>query len=126
MRPDDGKSHVSLLSTRLKCLHEVGEQLLKKYDGTFVNCIKEANKSAVGLLKIIVDDFPCFRDESLFEHQKVTFYKRAQILVGDVWSCYNGKDYGEFDDIDQITMFADYRIPQALVHFGSMSTAMSK
>lgn len=46
------------------------------------------------------------------------FYKRAQILVGDVWGAYGkhrGRDhpYG-FYDIDQLTMFADYRIPQIL------------
>lgn len=50
----------------------------------------------------------------------VSFYKRAQILVGDIWACYKGKDLGEFNDIDIITMFPDYRIPQVLMHFGAM------
>ncbi|KAF9208308.1 hypothetical protein BGZ49_009270 [Haplosporangium sp. Z 27] len=27
------------------------------------------------------------------------------------------ESYGEFNDIDEITMFADYRVPQALYHF---------
>ena len=40
----------------------------------------------------------------------VSFYKRAQILVADIWACFEGKDYGEFHDIDTITMFADYRL----------------
>nr|XP_022298759.1 UPF0553 protein C9orf64-like [Crassostrea virginica] len=52
---------------------------------------------------------------------RVSFYKRAQILVADIWACFEGKDYGEFHDIDTITMFADYRIPQALYHFGALS-----
>lgn len=39
----------------------------------------------------------------------VTFYKRAQILVGDIWACFEGQEFGRFDDIDSITMFADYR-----------------
>lgn len=39
----------------------------------------------------------------------VSFYKRAQILVGDVWACFKGKDLGSFSDIDAVTMFADYR-----------------
>ena len=29
-----------------------------------------------------------------------------------------GKDLGEFDNIDKLTMFADYRVPQALEYFG--------
>lgn len=40
---------------------------------------------------------------------QVSFYKRAQILVADIWACFEGKSYGEFHDIDTITMFADYR-----------------
>jgi hypothetical protein len=39
----------------------------------------------------------------------VCLYKRAQILVADIWACFEGQGYGEFNDIDEITMFADYR-----------------
>jgi hypothetical protein len=47
-------------------------------------------------------------------------YKRAQILVADVWSCFQGKGLGAFADIDKITMFADYRVPQMLIHYDSL------
>lgn len=44
---------------------------------------------------------------------QVFFYKRAQILVGDIWAAYGKSSpphpYG-FHDIDQLTMFADYRV----------------
>lgn len=50
----------------------------------------------------------------------VSFYKRAQILIGDIWACFKGQDYGRFNDINYITMFADYRIPQVLIHFGAI------
>lgn len=46
------------------------------------------------------------------------FLKRAQILVADIWACFDGADYGEFHDIDKITMFADYRVPQILNTLG--------
>jgi hypothetical protein len=36
----------------------------------------------------------------------VRLYKRAQILVADLWACFNGEEFGEFHDIDKITMFA--------------------
>ncbi|XP_077299116.1 queuosine 5'-phosphate N-glycosylase/hydrolase isoform X2 [Arctopsyche grandis] len=120
LRSDDDDNQVPLLSTRVKCLHEVGKVLLEKYDGTFKKCIESANKSAISLLNIIVQDFPCFRDEAMFDNQKVVFYKRAQILISDLWSCYDGKSWGDFHDIEKLTMFADYRVPQALVHFGVM------
>lgn len=50
----------------------------------------------------------------------MAFWKRAQILVADIWAVCGGQGYGEFSDIDTVTMFADYRIPQALVYLGCM------
>ena len=51
-------------------------------------------------------------------------YKRVQILVGDLWAAYNKsstKTHPDgsvniyyFDDLDKLTMFADYRVPQIL------------
>jgi hypothetical protein len=38
--------------------------------------------------------------------------------VADIWACFNGEDWGEFRDIDKITMFADYRVPQILATLG--------
>jgi len=39
----------------------------------------------------------------------VHILKRAQILVADLWACFEGQGLGAFADIDAITMFADYR-----------------
>lgn len=50
----------------------------------------------------------------------IRLMKRAQILVADLWACFDGVSYGEFRDIDKITMFADYRIPQILMTMGAL------
>lgn len=39
----------------------------------------------------------------------VAIYKRAQILIADIWSSFRGSGFGKFYDIDTLTMFADYR-----------------
>eukprot|EP00983_Pelagomonas_calceolata_P029596 927260-Pelagomonas_calceolata.AAC.4 len=44
----------------------------------------------------------------------VFFYKRAQIFVGDVYGALQGKGLGAFHDIQELTMFADYRVPVVL------------
>lgn len=119
-RSDDGETKIPLIQQRFESLHEVGKVLLEKYDGRFENVIKAADKSAVRLLELIVEEFPCFRDQAEFAGKRVSILKRAQILVGDIWCCYSAKGLGYFHDIDKITMFADYRIPQVLVHFGSL------
>lgn len=48
----------------------------------------------------------------------VAILKRAQILVADIWACCGGEGLGEFTDIDELTAFADYRIPQSLLWLG--------
>jgi hypothetical protein len=63
-----------------------------------------------------------FRDASVYKGRLVHFYKRAQIFVADIWGAYgrptdvNHPYY--FHDIDRVTMFADYRIPQILLQVG--------
>lgn len=94
--------------------------LLEKYDGKFENCIKSVGGSAKQLLDLIVREFKCYRDEADYEDKRVSIYKRAQILIGDIWACFHGKGVGQFDDIQEITMFADYRVPQVLIHFGCL------
>lgn len=101
----------------MKSLHEVGAVLLKKFGGTFVNCVKQANNSAIKLLKLVVSNFQCFKDEAHYKLHSVSFYKRAQILVADIWACFQDEGLGNFTDIDEITMFADYRVPQSLLYF---------
>ena len=69
---------------------------------------------------MITSHFPGFRDASVYKGKLVHFYKRAQIFVADIWGAYNKPtDLSHpfyFNDIDKVTMFADYRIPQILYH----------
>lgn len=120
-RPDDKETKIPLIDERLRCLQEVGEVLLDKYDGNFESVVKNCGNSAENLLKTIVQDFPCFRDEAEYNGQRVSIYKRAQILVGDIWAFYKGEGLGYFKDINEsISMFADYRVPQVLIHFKAL------
>lgn len=96
----------------------MGACLSEKFEGSFENCVKQCLNSAKKLLSIIIENFECFRDEAEYKGQKVALYKRAQILIGDIWACFNGEGLGFFYDIDEITMFADYRVPQTLLYFG--------
>lgn len=118
-----------------------------EFDGEVVNLIKMANKSAVKLVNLVTRYFPgnlmnllflfClisfnvdafllftsgFRDASVYNGRLVHFYKRAQIFVADIWGAYGRQTDSShpfyFYDMDQLTMFADYRIPQILRHVG--------
>ncbi|KAK7101900.1 queuosine 5'-phosphate N-glycosylase/hydrolase-like isoform X2 [Littorina saxatilis] len=121
----DSDHDIPLIDKRIEIMQEAGKVLLKKYTGSFVNCIEECDKSAQKLLQLIVRDFPSYRDVVSYNGKQLGILKRAQILIADVWGACEGKGLGEFTDIDTITMFADYRIPQALVYFGAMKYSES-
>lgn len=70
------------------------------------NLVEAANKSAGKFVNLLAHHFACFRDESVFEKRTVRIMKRPQILVADIWAAFNEENYGEFNDIDSITMFA--------------------
>lgn len=74
-------------------------------------------------MNLLAEDFSCFRDEVKWPGRRkpVRFLKRPQILVADLWACFQGEGYGSFRDIDKLTMFADYRVPQMLSTMGCLS-----
>jgi hypothetical protein len=121
------------------------------FDGLAANVVRDAKASLVTLVKTVLPHFPgntphstshfvalyvslCFimtmnttrltgiRATVVCKGARVHFYKRAQILVGDIWAAY-GRPVDPlhpyfFHDIAQLTMFADYRVPQILRHMG--------
>ena len=106
------------LEERVDCLQEIGHVLSYEYDGLAMNMIRSADQSAVKLVKLVLEKFPHFRDTANYNGRLVHFYKRAQILVGDIWASHGqSKDPlhpCSFKDMNELTMFADYRVPQIL------------
>lgn len=86
-----------------------------------MNCIKKANGSAAALVNLLAEVFPCFQDKFVWEDRRLSFLKRAQILVADLWACFEGTGYGAFHDIDVLTIFPDYRVPQILYQLDVLS-----
>jgi hypothetical protein len=85
-----------------------------KYNGSLVKLVKSSNKSAITLLNILTNDFPNFQDHSIYKGHQIHFYKRSQLLISHIYNKFCGKGIGEFIDIDELTMFPDYRVPQLL------------
>lgn len=110
------------LDERRRKVREVGEVLQHSFDGLALNLIKQSNSSAVEAIRLVLAHFPGFRDHAVYKGEQVHFYKRAQILVGDVWAAYGRRTSGlaSFHDIGKLTMFADYRVPQVLRPEGVM------
>jgi hypothetical protein len=109
-----GKGEIPLFFERLSNLRETGEILLKKFGGDAVNLINHAKGSSVNFVKLVVENFPSFQDVSSYQGIRVPFYKRAQLLASDLYTAFGGKSFGSFVDMQVLTAFADYKIPQIL------------
>lgn len=113
-----GQEQIPLFQKRVDHLREIGKALLDTYDGTFVNVVERASRSAVRLVKEVVANFPCFNDCATYQGQTVYFYKRAQLLAADLFGAFEGEGHGAFTDLHELTIFADYKLPQVLRHHG--------
>lgn len=115
---EDSPVMIPLFEERLENAHEVGRVLLERYDGQFAHAVEEVAGSAVKLALLLANTFPSFHDVATYRNKEVRFFKRAQICVADLHGAFGGSKWGAFTDIDQLTAFADYKLPQILRHFG--------
>lgn len=112
-----GENEIPLLPRRWEIVREVGQVLRERYGGQFARAVEAAGRSAVRLVLQVVHDFPSFYDVADWQGREVRFFKRAQILVADLYGAFQGQAWGEFHDLDQLTAFADYKLPQVLRRF---------
>ncbi|KAJ6628901.1 hypothetical protein B0H10DRAFT_103594 [Mycena sp. CBHHK59/15] len=136
-RPAEGCSEtIPLLPQRISVMREVGYILCQGFGGSFQGLLDEFQRqhngegTALQLVQLVTDTFPSFRDEVYFEGQRVCLWKRAQILVAETWAAFYPAPpqttHPLFPGpvgpaIHQLTMFADYRVPQILHHLRILS-----
>ncbi|MGH2507320.1 MAG: queuosine 5'-phosphate N-glycosylase/hydrolase [Ktedonobacteraceae bacterium] len=109
---------IPLFEERLRAAREVGQVLLTRFTGQFAQLVEQAGQSSVRLVTALAEHFTSFRDVATYQHQEVRFLKRAQICVADLHGAFSGQSWGTFTDLEHLTIFADYKLPQVLRHFG--------
>ena len=123
LRPISGAPPIPLFDARLANAREVGTVLLEKYDGQFSRTCERASGSAVSLALTLAREFSSFADVAEWEGRRVPFLKRAQICVSDLHAAFGGTLWGQFHDLDRLTAFADYKLPQLLRAAGVLDYA---
>lgn len=108
-----GEAEIPLLGERIANLREVGRGLLD-VGGSFAEVVRAAGGSGEALVADVIRRFPSFDDVATYDGAPVRLYKRAQILISDLHGICAGRGLGAFSDLDRLTAFADYKIPQVL------------
>ena len=116
-----GNIEMPMADEKVEILNNVGDTLVTKYDGDWINFIDDGPKklydNGEGLVERLVRDFKRFDDHSILENEKVYFLKLAQLAF---WGIQRelSKRYFHIEDMENMTAFADYIIPVALESFG--------
>ncbi len=113
-----GVGRIPLLRERVEVLRETGAVLLAKYAGSFVNLVEEVRGDAPAVARRLARDFPSFRDVASYEGLPVAFLKRAQICAADLANQWSAEGHGSLTGLEELTVFADYRLPQLFRHWG--------
>ncbi|MDD3532343.1 MAG: queuosine salvage family protein [Candidatus Shapirobacteria bacterium] len=114
-----GNVEIPLFKERLKLLKNLGQIVSQKFDGSFFNIIKKGQLDAVKIVEVLVKDFPkIFNDTANYHGQKVFFHKRAQLVPAHLVDLEKfGLISEKITSYDQLTAFADYKVPQILRKF---------
>ena len=118
-----GGGELQLLNQRVQNLNELGRALLEEYNGKASELVEAAGESAIALVRMLYRRLSSFRDVAKYRGHQVPFYKRAQIFAADLYGAFRGKQWGHFRDMDKLTAFADYKLPQVLRHLGILHYA---
>ncbi len=109
-----GDPEIPLFAERLKIFHDIGTTLVTKYNGRFHNFLKEAPHDATDLLTRLVSEFPTFDDTSIYQDQRIFFYKKAQLFIHDLVIGFPDTPYAKITGLADFTGEADYKIPAIL------------
>jgi hypothetical protein len=121
----EGRSsgRIPLFKARLANMREVGRVLCRRYDGWFGAAIEAADRRAPALARLLAEHFPSFDDTAEYDGREVRLYKRAQICAADLYGAFGGERWGALRDLDRLTAFADYKVPQLLRAEGILTYA---
>jgi hypothetical protein len=90
-----------LMALFARALNDLGEYLVRRFDGSFPALVQAAERSAERLVGVLAE-MPFYRD--------VGFYKRAQLTAADL----SLARVAQFRDLDRLTIFADNLVPHVL------------
>ncbi len=113
-----GGKNLLFMKKRWEIVRSVSRVFIKKYGGDPRRFVKKAKRKFSLLVPLITKELPSFNDIAVYKGRKIFLLKRAQILAGDIWGAFGGRGIGTFDDLEYLTAFADYKLPQILQYWG--------
>ena len=96
-----GNTTIPLFTERWRNIRELGAVLREHWGGSAATFVTDAHRDAPRLAQMIAENLASFNDVAVYDNREVRFFKR-----------------GAFDNIETLTAFADYKLPQILRAWG--------
>ncbi len=116
---------IPLIEQRVDNIVAVANFLLRKHNGQVLELLETTDFSAPRVAASLVRELPSFRDGAWYAGRWVWFLKRAQIFPSDLGQLTARYPEFRIANCDQLTAFADYRLPQVLRHLGALEYSSS-
>uniref|UniRef100_A0A7S3LKV5 Queuosine 5'-phosphate N-glycosylase/hydrolase n=1 Tax=Aplanochytrium stocchinoi TaxID=215587 RepID=A0A7S3LKV5_9STRA len=132
-QPAPSAGRLPLISERTRCLNLLGKAYANLCScprpvsecrcQPIENLLHKSKHSAPEFVRLLCEACPIFDDSAKYEMKDdddsthtitIQFHKRAQLLA----SMLNSDSIAVFTNMDSLTVFADYRIPQLFRHLG--------
>lgn len=109
---------ISNWEERYEIARKFGETLQIKFNGSFLEIIKQANRDAVKTNDILVDSFDIFKDVHFYKNTELNFFKKSQEAITLIYEQFEGEGLGNIKNTQNLTASSDYKLPQVLSHYG--------
>ena len=113
-----GRNSLLLLEERRKYVRQNFSTLRDRYAGSAITLLAHAEGDVDRLIGTLLEEFQTFRDQAEWQGQTVYFLKRAQIFPSDMHFSGITHPAVTFSNLDHLTIFADYKLPQLLEALG--------
>ncbi len=107
-------TRMPMLAERLSILKRLGAKLER--DAHALVSELTAGGAALDLAYQLSDELPGFDDTAVYDDLQIAFLKRAQLVVCDLNYLLVKHGHQSLAQMDELTAFADYKIPQFLRH----------
>jgi Queuosine salvage protein len=112
-QPLDERRPRELMNHFAVALNDLGNFVERVGHGRFLEVVAAAENRAERLVGLLAE-MRYYRDAPRYRGREVPIYKRAQITAFDLAVALGRAGPGQFDDLDQLTMFADNLVPHVL------------
>lgn len=118
MQPDSGR--IPLLMERWQNAVNLGQVLCQRFSGDATEVLKRAGFHAPSIAWTLSQEFDCYRDVRRYGDIEFPVLKRAQIFASDIAYLFGNRGWGKISGLDELTCFADYRLPQFMRSVGAL------